>query len=413
MSRSDRSLTSRGRLLAGVASAVAAIGPSRDADEVAGAITAAIVRHPDIRYAGIFSIEPDDGLFLHGGYLAGRPLPAQPIARSALSSEFRTRARHGPWVASLGTPETALGRMALEAGVSDLAFLPLTSHDTLLGVLIAGTGSTTDRQLRLRLSELVDFAAISSAILVPALHERRERVESRGRVQRVIEEGSFHPVFQPLVDMRTRRVLGYEALTRFDDGTPPDVMFAAAADAGLGLQLEIATLDRAMASVARIPGDLFLDLNASPELVLAVEPLRSLVQLWGKGVVIEITEHARIHDYAGLRAGIARLGDNVVLAIDDAGSGFASLRHILELRPQFVKLDRELVRHVDSDPARQALAAGMAHFADELSITLVAEGVETREERRALIDLGVWAGQGYLFGRPQRMVRRIGGRNAA
>jgi EAL domain-containing protein (putative c-di-GMP-specific phosphodiesterase class I) len=190
-------------------------------------------------------------------------------------------------------------------------------------------------------------------------------------------------------------------------------MFAAAADAGLGLELEIATLDRAMAAVTRIPDNLFLDLNASPELVLALEPLRSLVQQWGQKVVIEVTEHARIDDYARLRAGIASLGDNVVLAVDDAGSGFASLRHILELRPQFVKLDLELVRHIDADPARQALAAGMAHFAAQSSITLVAEGVETREERRALIELGVWAGQGYLFGRPQRMVRRIGGRHAA
>lgn len=413
MSRSDRSLTSRGRLLAGVASAVAAIGPSRDADEVAAAITAEIVRHPDIRYAGIFSMEPNDGLYLHGGYLAGQPLPAQPIERSGLSSEFRERALQGPWVGRLGTPETAFGRMAMAGGVSDLAFLPLTSNDDLLGMLIAGTGSTSDRRLRLRLSELVDFAAIASALLVPALHERRGRIETRDRLQRVIRDGAFHPVFQPLVDMRTRRVLGYEALTRFDDGTPPDVTFAAAADAGLGLDLEIATLDRAMASVTRIPGDLFLDLNASPELVLAVEPLRSLVQQWGQKVVIEVTEHARIDDYAGLRAGIANLGDNVVLAVDDAGSGFASLRHILELRPQFVKLDRELVRDIDFDPARQALAAGMAHFAAQSGVTLVAEGVETREERRTLIALGIWAGQGYLFGRPQRMVRRIGGRNAA
>ncbi len=99
--------------------------------------------------------------------------------------------------------------------------------------------------------------------------------------------------------------------------------------------------------------------------------------------------------------------------MDDAGAGFASLRHILELKPQFVKLDRALVHDIDVDPAREALAAGMAHFASEAGIILVAEGVETAAERKTLIGLGITAGQGYLFSRPQALARRFAMHRAA
>jgi len=88
------------------------------------------------------------------------------------------------------------------------------------------------------------------------------------------------------------------------------------------------------------------------------------------------------------------------LAVDDAGAGYSGLRHILELRPQFVKLDLSLVRHVDTDPARQAMVAGMAHFARNSGCELIAEGIETEEELNELIRLGINLGQGYLFGKP-------------
>jgi EAL domain-containing protein (putative c-di-GMP-specific phosphodiesterase class I) len=86
--------------------------------------------------------------------------------------------------------------------------------------------------------------------------------------------------------------------------------------------------------------------------------------------------------------------------VDDAGAGYASLRHILELEPDFVKLDIGLVHHIDTDPARQALAAGLHHYAEETGTTLIAEGVESLEERAVIERLGIRLGQGYLFGRP-------------
>jgi EAL domain-containing protein (putative c-di-GMP-specific phosphodiesterase class I) len=101
-----------------------------------------------------------------------------------------------------------------------------------------------------------------------------------------------------------------------------------------------------------------------------------------------------------LRAAVASVGDGVRLSIDDAGSGFASLRHILRLDPAFIKLDRSWVHGVDTDPARQAMIAGLRHFADQTGAQLIAEGIEQEEERAVLIDLRVDLGQGFLLGRP-------------
>jgi EAL domain-containing protein (putative c-di-GMP-specific phosphodiesterase class I) len=107
-----------------------------------------------------------------------------------------------------------------------------------------------------------------------------------------------------------------------------------------------------------------------------------------------------VEDYAALRDAIAALGPSVRYAIDDAGAGFASFRHILELRPDFVKLDIGLVRNIERDPARQALLAGMRYFAVKTGCTLIAEGIETEAERRQLDQLAIDLGQGYLLGRP-------------
>jgi EAL domain-containing protein (putative c-di-GMP-specific phosphodiesterase class I) len=146
---------------------------------------------------------------------------------------------------------------------------------------------------------------------------------------------------------------------------------------------------------------MLLNLNVSPALVMAVEPLDRLLREWGWQTILELTEHAAVDDYEALRAAIASLGPNVRLAIDDAGAGFASFRHILELAPQFVKLDRAIITGIDTDPARQALVAGMRQFAVTTGCGLIAEGIETEAELAALRGLGISLGQGYLLGRPK------------
>jgi EAL domain-containing protein (putative c-di-GMP-specific phosphodiesterase class I) len=112
-----------------------------------------------------------------------------------------------------------------------------------------------------------------------------------------------------------------------------------------------------------------------------------------------VTEHAVIDDYVAFRLAMAQL-EGLRLAVDDAGAGFASFRHVLELKPAFVKLDRSLVADIDGDPVRQALMVGMSHFAKSVGCRLIAEGIETKAELATLMELGVPLGQGYLLGRP-------------
>jgi EAL domain-containing protein (putative c-di-GMP-specific phosphodiesterase class I) len=190
-------------------------------------------------------------------------------------------------------------------------------------------------------------------------------------------------------------VIGYEALTRFTDGTAPDRRFDLAQNIGLGSQLEVACARQALVDAVDLPAHAWVSVNFSPSSVVdgsAAEVVRDAT----RQIIIEITEHDAIGNYAAVRRAIAECG-NVLVAVDDAGSGFASLRHILELEPDIIKLDLALVRDIDTDPARQALAAGMRHFAALTGTTLIAEGVETEGEARSIRQLGVELAQGYLF----------------
>jgi EAL domain-containing protein (putative c-di-GMP-specific phosphodiesterase class I) len=236
-----------------------------------------------------------------------------------------------------------------------------------------------------------------------AFADRRDVAARQALLRRVLTEREFHPVFQPIVDLTTQAIVGFEALTRFADGTRPDLRFAEADAVGLGPEYELATIRRALADGASLPADAFLSINVSPDFVLAGDRrFRQLIKAFGRPLVLELTEHVPIDDYSLVRKALAKLG-GVGIAVDDAGAGYASLRHILELRPTFAKLDISLVRGIDQDDLRQAIAAGFGYFALRTGCRLVAEGVETEEEAGALRRLGIELAQGYLFGRPTRI----------
>jgi EAL domain-containing protein (putative c-di-GMP-specific phosphodiesterase class I) len=246
-----------------------------------------------------------------------------------------------------------------------------------------------------------NFAALATDRVLSAEGHDPDRGADRDEIRSIIAREGFFTVFQPLVELETRTTIGFEALTRFADGSLPTVRFAQASAAGVGLELEAATLTAAFRASESLPANLLLDLNVSPALVLAGEPLGSILRRWGWHTILELTEHLAVDDYDLLRAAIRRLGPNVRLAIDDAGAGFASFRHILELAPDFIKLDRAIIAGLDTDPARQAFVAGMRHFAVTTGCGLIAEGIETDAELAALRSLGVSLGQGYHLGRPE------------
>jgi EAL domain-containing protein (putative c-di-GMP-specific phosphodiesterase class I) len=281
------------------------------------------------------------------------------------------------------------------------AFAPMRWDDRIVGVVAMGT---TDREDALRLSErlstLTEFGVVSAALLGPTLTEHWRLAGVREQLDRVIGEHAYTPVFQPVIRLKDGAIVGYEALTRFADGTRPDKRFIEAHSAGMSIRLEMACLGDQLEAASWLPEGTWVSLNISPGLASAVVPLVAALERADREVVLEITEHVEIGDYRQLVAALDLVRGTARLAVDDAGAGYAGLRHILELRPQFVKLDLTLVRNIDTDPARQAMVAGMAHFARKAGCELIAEGIETPEELAELVRLGADFGQGYLFGKP-------------
>lgn len=331
-----------------------------------------------------------------------RPLPAR------RSERLREQAEGGPWVEAWvhrpWHPSEALFR---DLGVKAGGYAPLRHSGNLVGLLIVSSadGNATS-QLAEFLPALLEFAAVASALLGPAVLDLTEAGSIRHQLVKAISEGLFHPVFQPIVDLESRESVGFEALTRFDSGVRPDLCFAEAWSVGMGPALELATLGAAVAVSGGLPGGRWLSLNVSPRLLGDTERLKAMLAPAERPIVLEITEHEIIEDYAAVAATIRSLGPGIRIAVDDAGAGIANFAHIIELRPNIVKLDIGLVRGVNTDLGRQALVVGMRHFALEAGCRLLAEGVETQAEADTMLGLGVDLGQGYLFGRPEPVEAR-------
>jgi EAL domain-containing protein (putative c-di-GMP-specific phosphodiesterase class I) len=245
-----------------------------------------------------------------------------------------------------------------------------------------------------------EFASVAESILVPALVARRERTLEQHRIAGIIASAAFRPVFQPVVDLATGTTVGFEALTRFDDGCAPDIMFAAALGCGMGIELETVTLRAALLEARQLPGAAWLSLNVSPPLLAMKGVLVPMLASRTRPIVLEVTEHEAITSYGPMREAMLRLGSETRLAVDDAGAGVANFNHLVELRPDFVKVDVSLVRGVDADPSRRAVVVGLIHFAAEAGCQVIAEGIETEAERATVAELGVTFGQGYLLARP-------------
>ena len=276
-----------------------------------------------------------------------------------LTIGWAKRVAAGPWVgpyeAGFGLPLTRVPGL----GPTAMAIMPLRTSTAMLGAIVVCTEAVDGVPfLAGRLPVLESFGAVASALLAPGILARQRRGEVRGELEAVLADHAFEPVFQPICDLDSGSIVGHEALTRFHDGTRPDRRFADAAAVGLGLELEAACLSAALSASSQLPDAGFLSLNVSPELLLERRRLRTCLGGHVRPVVLEVTEHVAIEDYAAIRAAVASLGPDVRVSVDDAGAGFASFRHILELRPDFVKLDIGLVRDIDRDDVRQALVAG-------------------------------------------------------
>ena len=312
--------------------------------------------------------------------------------------EIATRAAAGPWL------EAGEGSSGRKTRSMDVAYVPfrLGPSREPLGCLVFGVQpAALSGPLSHRLPDLIDATGFIVAVLRPAVEQAGTSSAAITRIRQIIAGRQFATHLQPIIHLESGATIAFEALTRFADGTSPEIQFAEAAMLGLGPTLERAAVASALEAVASIPAEVALSLNLSADVLQHEPTLPELLASTDRRLIVELTEHERIDDYEAVRVALGRLGPDVRLAIDDAGSGFASLRHIFALSPAYVKLDIEWVRNIDRDPVRRALVSGLVYFAAETGCELIAEGIETEEELAALRGLGIQLGQGYLLGRPE------------
>lgn len=265
-----------------------------------------------------------------------------------------------------------------------------------------------DRSSRPDLSDRdTAFMRVLARLIADSIERRDKASKARRAKEHRIEQAAtgeaISVVVQPIVDLFSGCVVGVEALSRFDIAPhrTPDVWFAEAAEVGAAVELEIAAICRALEAVPLIPADAYLALNLSPVTLLSGALVDALSAAPLRRLVLELTEHAPVEDYGALRDAIMPLRSaGVRLAIDDAGAGFSSFSHIVQMTPDIIKLDMGLTRDVDRDPVRRSLTAALISFAGETGAAITAEGIETRAELEALRELGAASGQGFYLGRP-------------
>lgn len=305
--------------------------------------------------------------------------------------------------AALALPET----LAIPIGAHLSVPIELSNGE------IYGTLCCFSRAPNLTLSErdmsmMRALGEVLAARIDEELAGARSQRQIAEEIRHALSEGAPRIVYQPIYSIAgaTLAISGVECLSRFDvePRRSPDVWFNAAHQAGVGAELELRAIELALGALRRLPEPLSLSLNSSPDLLISgqLNAVLSAVDL--SRVVIEITEHAAVTDYAALLQALAPLrAGGARLAIDDAGAGYASMRHILNLKPDVIKLDISLTRHIDTDASRRALAKGLIAFAHEIGSTITAEGVETKPELAALRAIGVDKVQGYFLSTPQAL----------
>ncbi|MEW5991803.1 MAG: EAL domain-containing protein [Chloroflexota bacterium] len=386
-----------------VARVLAGFEPADTPEATGAAIVAAVQALPDIAAAWILTFDPAGAATV----LAATPAPfpanhlghlVPPERAQGLRAQAAGEAWAAPWTRQPG--DGTFYEDSVAAGLTATAAAPIGNGEPIALLRVGATGPDGAERLERHLPALQEFAAASRALLEPALRARHQAAGSRARVLGVIQEAAFAPVFQPIVHLETGEVVGFEALTRFADGTRPDLAFAEARSLDVGLDLELACLRAAITAAEVLPPGPWLSLNVSPRVILSNGRLHAVLDLRSRPTVLELTEHERVDDYAALRSAIVKLGPDLRIAVDDAGAGIANFSHLVELRPDFVKIDIGLVRGINADLTRQALVVGLRHFAQATERDVIAEGIETETERRTLRALGVNLGQGFLFGQP-------------
>lgn len=313
---------------------------------------------------------------------------------------------------------------AMAPGVRVVAFSAFGDRTSIMEMLRAGAvgyvlkGSPSQDILQAIQHAAEGRSDLSPEVSAEVVHELAGHLEREAEarehsraitdmVQRVLADPDLLRIeFQPILELSSMRTVGAEALVRFrlKPRRPPDLWFAEAEQVGLRVELELEAIRRALEAGRHLQPSIYLSLNASPDTVISHGFNDTLSLAAGRPLVIEITEHAAIEDYDEVARGLGTvLRHGGRLAVDDAGAGFASLRHILRLSPDIIKLDRSISADIDTAVGARAMARALIEFAEATGASIVAEGIEREEELDALKVLGVHFGQGYFLGRPMPM----------
>lgn len=276
---------------------------------------------------------------------------------------------------------------------------------------IFGTLCTLSFHARHDLNEhdlaLVRIVAQLASELLEKDHERTRREEQiRARIQGLLDGDELRMVWQPIVGISDKRIVGVESLSRFpaERGLGPADWFDEAAEVGLADTLESRAVENALAALEHLPEHCFVAFNISGKALLRSGVASTLRGVALNRVVLEITEHDVIDGLGEPTRALAPLRrQGLRLAVDDAGASHASLRHILQLRPNLIKLDMNLVLDIDQDITRRSLAASLVQFARDIGSLLIAEGVEMEGELAVLREMGVETVQGFHLHPPMEL----------
>ncbi len=239
--------------------------------------------------------------------------------------------------------------------------------------------------------------------------DSRQRLDA---IARTVETGAVEMSYQPVVDMRDGRVLGWEALARFP-GLPYETteVFEAVKGTELEIELEVLCFRKAIKVGAELGEGRYLSVNLSPT-TMSTPRVADLLRSTGpllEHLVIEITERTAVEDYLPLYRPLHELRQQLVsVAIDDVGAGYASLWHITQLLPDIIKIDRALISGIDQSPIKRAIVTALLSLARDLRCHVVAEGVEQKQEADWLVGLGTRFGQGFHFAKPKQWLPASG-----
>lgn len=282
--------------------------------------------------------------------------------------------------------------------------VPIRLYDGSIYGTLACVSAVADLSLGPRdVSVMRVFAEMAAEHIEADMQATVQRRELTGQLNAVLTGEPISLVYQPILDLKQAQVIGFEALARFTT-TPmrsPDAWFADAAAVGLDIELEMQVIERALASFTSLPAPVYVGFNVSPNIAINGQLERAFHGVPLERIVLEINEQVTIREYDEITKAVRPLREKGLrISVDDTGAGLASFRHRLSLKPDIVKLPMSLTRNIDTDGARRALAAALIQFANENGSEVIAEGVETANELKALRALGVMRAQGYFLGRP-------------